>query len=137
MVKKISFCIILTLLFIECSTKFHTWNLNWEFRDVNDSLLITDTLVATYNISPDICNDGPWVDTVDSGISLVNLTIEGSKEEDFLEKSPTLSAVVKKGIKVLLDTTLTWDECDFTEGIDQWGYEHPDVSTKIFYFENE
>ena len=136
MVKKTSFCLIVTLLFIKCPTKIHTWNLNWEFKDVNDSLLINDTLVANYNISPDRYNDGPWVDTVDSGISLVHLYINGDDEE-FLEKSPTLSAVVKKGTKVLLDSTLTWDECEFNKGIDQWGNKNQNVSTKIFYFENE
>lgn len=135
MVKKISFCLILTLLFIECSTECHNWNLNWEFRDVNDSLLITDTLVANYNISPDMYNAGTWVDTVDSGISLICLTIMGD-EGEFLKESPTLSAVLKKGTKVLLDSTLTWDECDFTEGIGPY-CEHPNVSTKIFYFEND
>lgn len=136
MVKKISFCLIVTFLFIECATKRQNWNLNWEFRDVKDSLLITDTLVATYNISPDMYNDGPWVDTVDSGISLVYLSI-GGEEEEFLEESPTLSAVVIKGTKVLLDSTLTWDECDFTKGIDQMGNENQNVSKKVFYIENE
>lgn len=135
MIKKISFCLIVIFLLIECPTKINTWNLNWQFRDINDSLLITDTLVADYNISPDSFNDGPWIDTVDSGISLVHLYING-EEEKFLNKSPTLSAVVEKGTIVLLDTTLTWDECDFAWGIGPYG-EGPNVSTKVFYIVNE
>ena len=136
MVRKYFFIFVLLLGIDSFYCKSPTYNpatsmnLNWNFYDTCDSLLVKFELEYEINIIPKE-SDKPDTGTVKQGVLLEHFFI--SKETSWIYNNMSLSAKLFYNDLTIWDSTMAYSDLNFIEGTDQWGNKSKFVSYLDFY----
>jgi hypothetical protein len=128
-------CVLLLLLVIsDCFTpsKDSDWTIEWHLTTENSMpAFANDSFVISHNLSSTKRNG-----RIDSlGRLMIGITMPGF-DEDVINNNPTLHCVISNGIKIVFDTSYSWNEMDFKEQYsDLYAEVLENVSKKIFYID--